>query len=173
MPAISETPTNMNFLSPLNFKFILKRAPNVNFFIQKINIPGLALPSIDVNNPLIRIPYAGDHILYNELQITYKIDEDLQNYLEIFNWLKSIGKQEYSLYSSIKKDSQLAGGGLKSDIILMILNGTKEPNYSITFQDSFPIGISDVAFESDNADVNYLSVTVQFRYTLYDIEKII
>ena len=95
LTAIDNTPQNLNFLSPINFKFMLKRAPHVNFFIQKINIPGLSLPTIDVSNPLIKVPYAGDHLNYEELNISFKVDEDLQNYMEINTWLKSIGKRDY------------------------------------------------------------------------------
>ena len=46
MAALDKTPANKNFLNPLNFKFQIQRAPNVNFFIQKINIPSITLPEI-------------------------------------------------------------------------------------------------------------------------------
>ena len=51
MSAINNTPENKNFLSPLNFRFQIKKAPNVNFFIQKVNIPQIELPQVDTPNP--------------------------------------------------------------------------------------------------------------------------
>jgi hypothetical protein len=39
MTAIDDNPANRNFLSPINFKFRIKKAPNLNFFVQKISVP--------------------------------------------------------------------------------------------------------------------------------------
>ena len=41
MTAIDNTPENRNFLSPLNFKFSIKKSPNMNFFLQKVNLPSI------------------------------------------------------------------------------------------------------------------------------------
>ena len=54
MTAIDNTPSNKNFLSPLNFKFTIKKAPHVNFFIQKVNIPDLGLKPVVTSNPMVR-----------------------------------------------------------------------------------------------------------------------
>lgn len=172
MPAISETPTNTNFLSPLNFKFQISRAPSVNFFIQKVNIPGFSLPDINVNNPLLRIPYPGEHLLYDELSITYKVDENLQNYMEIFNWLKAIGKQDYAEYKQISEQPSYSGDGVYSDITLSVLTSERNPHYDIVFHDAFPVMIASLEFDSTLQDVIYLETSVKFRYTYYDIQKV-
>ncbi len=62
MSALSNNPTSLNFLSPLNFNFRLKRPPNLNFFIQKVNLPGISFPSPNETNPFVNIPVAGDHL---------------------------------------------------------------------------------------------------------------
>jgi len=160
-----------NFLSPINFKFQIKRAPNVNFFIQQVNIPGLSLQPIEVNNPLIRIPYAGDHVMYEELTIIFKIDENLQNYLEIFNWIKSEGKQTQAEYNSLASMPIYSGQGLRSEISLNILTSKRNPNYEIVFHDAFPINLTSLNFNSSLEDINYLEASAQFRYTSYDINK--
>ena len=77
---LDQTPSNRNFLSPLNFKFTIKKAPHVNFFIQKVNVPQIILKPPIAGNPFTNIPYPGDHIDYSTLEITFKVDEDLQNY---------------------------------------------------------------------------------------------
>ena len=103
MSVIDNTPANKNFLSPLNFRFQIKKAPHVNFFIQKVNIPSIALPNPTVSNPFVNIPYPGEHLRYGDLEISFKVDEDLQNYLEIHNWLVSLGKPEnFDQYKQIQ-----------------------------------------------------------------------
>ena len=163
----------MNFLSPLNFKFQLKRAPHINFFIQTVNIPGLSLPAVDVNNPLIRVPYQGDHLIYDELQISFKLDEDLQNYMEMHEWIRSLGKRTFQEFSVLKNQPRYSGMGLYSDIILTILKSNKNPNYSIVFKDAFPISLSGVNFSTITEDVNYLQASTTFRYTTYSVTKVI
>ena len=166
-------PENNNFLSPLNFKFQLQRAPTVNFFIQSVNLPGFTLPDIDAQNPLIRIPIADDHLMYDELNISFKVDEDLQNYLEIHNWLRGLGKPTFKEYADIANQAIYGGKSLKSDITLEILSSAKRANYRVTFKDAFPISLGSILFNTTDEDVNYLQVDAKFRYTIYDIAKTI
>ena len=113
---MTQTAINRNFLSPLNFKFQIKRAPTLNFFVQTINIPGLSLPDVDVSNPLIRVPYPGEHLSYEELQLSFRVDEDLRNYMELHTWLRSIGKRSYQEYRVVEQGSSVADDGIYSAI---------------------------------------------------------
>ena len=95
MTAIDNTPSNKNFLSPLNFKFQIKKAPHVNFFIQKVNIPSISIETNpSPNNPFVKTPIPGEHISYSDLSISFKVDEDLTNYMELHNWIKALGKPQ-------------------------------------------------------------------------------
>lgn len=172
MSAIDNTPSNKNFLSPLNFKFQIKKAPHVNFFIQKVNIPSITLPTPESTNPFVNIPYPGEHLKYGNLEISFKVDEDLQNYLEIHNWLVALGKPEnFDQYKTIQNIDPATGNGIYSDISLHILSSTKMPNYEIIFIDGFPVSLSDVSFNSVDSDVNFIQASAVFRYTYYNINK--
>jgi hypothetical protein len=172
MSAIDNTPTNKNFLSPLNFKFIMKRAPHVNFFVQKVNIPAISLAEVNTPNPLLRIPEPGDHLDFDELRVSFRVDEDLQNYLEIQNWLRSIGKQSFQQYGAIASKKIYSGESIKSEISLTVLTSAKRPNYEIVFQDAFPTGLSSIEFDTSFEDVLYLEADASFRYTKYEITRI-
>jgi len=172
MSAIDNTPANKNFLSPLGFKFIMKRAPHVNFFIQKITIPSISVPPAVTSNPFIAIPYSGEHLEFGELDISFKVDEDLQNYLEIQNWLRGSGKQSFEQYKELATNPTFTGESLKSEISVTVLSSAKRPNYEIVFEDAFPISISALTFDTTNEDVDYLEAEASFRYTKYEINKI-
>lgn len=173
MSAIDNTPSNRNFLSPLNFKFQLKRSPHVNFFIQKVNVPSIELPPVTTGNPFVNIPYSGDHIAYADLSITFKVDEDLQNYLEIHNWIKALGKpKDFEDYKALASKQEFTGDGLKSDISLMVLSSTKSANYEIIFAEAHPIGLSGLVFITTDENVNYIEASATFKYTFYDINKV-
>lgn len=172
MTAIDNTPTNLNYLSPLNFKFLIKKTPHVNFFIQKVNIPGISLKEIDTPNPFVNNPYPGDHIIYSDLQVTFKVDEKLQNYLEIHNWIRALGKPtKFEEYADIASKPQYTGDGIKSDVTLSILSNIKTMNYDVTFIDAYPISISEIELNTTDSDVYYLEATVNFKYTYFDITK--
>jgi hypothetical protein len=174
MSAIDNKPENLNFLSPLNFKLVLKRAPHVNFFLQKVNLPQVSInPTPEYGNPLINIPLAGEHITFSPLSITFKIDEDLKNYLEIFNWIKALGDYNRNGdYAALQNAAAGSDKGLYSDISLMVLSSTKMPNYDITFTDAFPTSLSAMTFSTTDSDVKYLEAQVEFRYTIFSITNI-
>lgn len=171
MSATDYTPVNKNFLSPLGFKFQVKKLPNVNFFVQKVNIPGLAMGGTpEASNPFVAIPYSGDHLLYNEFRVTFKVDEDMNNFLELHYWLRGLGfPEEYREYRLITEEDSLMGGGLKSDASLIITTNGKSPHIECVFEDVFPVSLSDLEFNTTDSTVDYIEVTATFRYTQYKI----
>ena len=173
MSAIDNTPSNRNFLSPLNFKFQIKKAPHVNFFIQKVNLPSISIPPPQPNNPFVKTPIPGEHINFGDLKITFKVDEDLQNYMEIRNWLVALGKPEnFEQYKEIQDKPITSGDGIYSDISLIILSSTKMANYEVVYVDAFPIDLSEVVFNTTDTDVNYIEASAIFKYTYYTITNI-
>jgi len=174
MSVLDQNPQNRNFLSPLNFKFTLRRAPHINFFLQKVSLPQVSInPTPIYSNLLIDIPLAGEFVTFSPLTITFKIDEDLRNYLEIFNWIKALG--DYGRdgdYAKLQDAKPGEDKGLFSDLSLMVLSSTKMPNYEIVFIDAFPTTISALSFNTVDSDVNYMEATVEFRYIYFEIKDV-
>ena len=157
--------TNPNFLSPLSYKFVLQRTPNLNFNVQTVRLPGMTLSSTETATPFVSIPNSGK-ITYSPLTITFRVNEDLSDYLEIHNWMKGLGSpNDFTQYANLKKSSS----GLYSDATLVINNSRKLANLSATFIQLFPVDISDLQFTTMDTDVNYLECTVDFRFLSYEI----
>ena len=173
MSAVDNTPANKNFLSPLGFKFQIKKAPHVNFFIQQVNIPSIFLQPVETGNPFVNIPFPGEHLKFGELKISFKVDEDLKNYLEIYNWIRALGKPEnYDQYKTIQDKPIVSGDGIYSDISLIVLSSSKMANYEIIFVDAYPVLINDLSFNSIDTDVSYVNASVTFKYTHFTISDI-
>jgi hypothetical protein len=173
MTALDNTPVNKNYLSPLNFNFELKRAPHVNFFVQSLNIPGFSFTAPLQQNPFSNIPQVGDRIRYEDLEVTFKVDEDLQNYFEIYNWIRSLGFPEnFEEYAQIKALPITGGKAVRSDITVLISNAIKVPRWSVVFRECFPISMSRLNFQTTDTSVNYLSCTATFKYIFFDIAEI-
>lgn len=173
MAAIDNTPSNKNFLSPLNFGFHMKRSPNLNFFVQQINLPSITLPIFNQGSPLLSIATPGDHLQYGVLNVWFKIDEDFENYMEIHNWIKALGYPENQYgYKALEDNTKASGESLRSDIMVIIMNNIKNPNYEIVFKDAFPIELSEATFQTTDDSVNYIGARVTFKYTVYEINKL-
>ena len=173
MSAIDNTPQNRNFLSPLDFQFSIKKAPNVNFFIQRVNIPSITLPSPTAPNPFVKIPYPGEHLTFGNLNISFKVDEDLQNYLELYNWINALGKpQDYKQYLTISEQPSYSGNGIYSDISVIALDSRKIPNYEVVYIDAFPTSLSEIVFNTTDSTVNYITAKSSFKYTYFNISTI-
>lgn len=180
MSAVDSVPTNRNFLSPLNFRMVLKRAPTVNFFLQEMSLPGLSFEgNIQMPSPFVKIPLPGDHLDYDPLKVSFMVDEDLVNYLEIFNWMLDIaGPNNLSpgdtsrLYGQPPQMSTDPMQSVRSDVKLIILSSAKNPNMEITFMDAFPVQLGDLNFNTTEGTVKYLESSVTFNYTKYTINRL-
>lgn len=173
-------PENLNYLSPLGFRFLLDRTPTTNYFVQSASIPGVTLGDYNEETPLISLPYPGDKLRFSPLDITFRVDEDMRNFNELFDWLMGLGYPESTdqraALQATPSGSNLAGLGTRdavySDGSLIIMTSAQNPNIRIAFRDLFPIDLSSLRFDTTSQDVNYLEATASFRYSLYTIELI-
>lgn len=169
MSAYTRQLTNRNFLSPLGFKFVLAKAPAIEYFIQTVNIPSIGLGTAEVPTPFVKLPLAGDHLDFGELSLSYKIDEDMKNYLEIYNWIKGLGfPDNFDQYRNIS--NLPSRDGIYSDATLIILTSSKNANIFIKFKNIFPTSLDAVQFDTTQTDVEYVSTSVTFKYQSFDIE---
>lgn len=167
------TNMNKNMLSPLGFSFNIQKLPEFNFFVQSITLPGITLPFTEQPTPFKKIPIYGDHIVYGELSVSFKVNEDLGNYIEIFNWIRGLGfPNEYPEYAQISQEDPLTGGGVYSDAYLMVLSSNMQPTVRVDLIDVFPTALSDLSFDSRDGQVDYIEATVQFQFTNYTFTSI-
>lgn len=167
------TPTNKSFLSPLGFDFVIKKLPTTNFFVTRATIPGFDLGVAEAPTPFVRLPIPGDKIVFNDLQVTFKIDEDMKNYLEIFNWIMGLGfPDRYEQYAALKRKDKSSGDGIYSDASLTVLTSAMNPNMEFTFRNVFPYSLTDLDFNTSLADVEYLDATVGFKFELFTIKSL-
>ena len=64
-------PTKMDYASPIQFRFTITKLPQVQFFIQTANIPGINLGTATVPTPLYDYPVPGDTLTYQALDISF------------------------------------------------------------------------------------------------------
>ena len=85
--ALSRQIKDRNFLQPIGFQFSVVRAPKVSFFGNAVNIPGIEVGVTEQPNYLRTLPIPGDMMEFQDLSLRFLVDENLENYIEIQNWI--------------------------------------------------------------------------------------
>ena len=95
MSWVETQPKNRNFLTPIGFQLELEIFPGVDFFCQSVNFPDISVPVTEVPTMWRSFPIiGGGGVSYGDLQVNFIIDEDMENYAEIFNWIRINGQSE-------------------------------------------------------------------------------
>ncbi len=177
MSAIANQPTNLNYLSPLGFKFSLNRIPLFSHFVTSINVPNISFGNIQQPTPFIKLPIPGDQLQFGELLVTFKVDEDMKAYTDIYDWMTNMGHPDnFSQYSNVAPLGAPGGSsqskGLYSDATLTILSSASNPVVNIVFRDLFPISLSDFSFDSKLSSVDYIEASASFAYKKFDVVRL-
>lgn len=167
---------NRNFLSTVGFRFTLNRAPKVAFFSNSAVVPSITLGVAEQPNYLNDIPVPGDKMIFDDFTLRFIVDENLENYMEIQNWMRGLGFPEslqeiYDWQNSNEAFEQplKSDMNLYSDGTLIALNSNQNFNFQIKFKSMFPITLSELEFDATNTDTEYFTADVTFKYLMYNI----
>ena len=191
---INREPTKLDYASPIQFRFKMTKIPKVEFFVQTANIPGISLGTATAVTPLYDYPIPGDKINFQTLDISFLVDENLNNYKELHDWISGLGfpsnHQQFadlqatgadrfpgSTASSVATGSKrtpapLAEGGIYSDATLTVLNSKNIAKTEIRFKNVYPTSLGSLSYDIKASDVDYLQVQASFNYLHYDIIQI-
>jgi len=171
MSTLQDQPINTSFLSPIGFKFQLNNFPAVNYFCQSATLPGISISAIDVPTPLKTVAQVGDEVSFEELSIKFIVDENMKNWLSIYDWIIGLGfptKEGQEKYKKLSEDSELT-----TDATLTVLTSNMNPQINFRFQECFPTNLSSIAFDSGGTDIDYVTADVSFRYDVYTVENLL
>ena len=173
MSALDKSPQSKNFLAPNKFQFFVRKCPDVNFFCQACNVPGFGSNAVPEPTPFKNIWKQGDHLEYDDLVVTFKVDEGLHNYLQIYSWIRGINfPNDWDEYAELAAKPSYSELGLKSDILIQILDSSNIPKFNVNYHDAFPLRIGNMNFSTTVGNINYITVDATFKYTGFDIEPI-
>lgn len=169
---------NRNFLAPSGYKFNLTRNPKVDFFSTSVNVPGLNLGVAVQSNYFRDIPVPGDKISFDDFTLRFIVDENIENYLEIQEWIRGFGFPEYPGQYTELLDGDLSNKGIQnassgqSDGTLIIYNSNFQPNIKVNFRGLFPVSLSEINFDASDTQVSYITAQVTLKYTMYNISRV-
>lgn len=150
MSDISKYQTNL--LKPQNFSMEFNRAPNCVFHCRQVPLPNMSIGQItngtgqEVN---YKVPASIE--MYDPMTLMFAVDEDLNNYNEIFDWMEQIRDEDYDYERHT------------SDASVILHTNKNNPNKEYVYIDCWPMTLSEITFNG-NDEMPELLCTAIFSY---------
>lgn len=162
---------NKNYLQPTGFKIVISREnyPNLEFFAQSINHPDVTLTGPNIPYPRIEnVNFPGDALGYSELGISFILDEEIESYTELYNWMVGIVNNDFVPQQgrTQRVNPQVP---TQADISISILSSHNNENKRILYKGCNPTSLSGLQLTSIAASVEYLTFDGSFSFTSFDI----
>ena len=187
--ALARQPKELDYADPTKFKFSINKLPKVEFFTTQANIPGINLGESIFPTPFKAIPVQGDDLTFDNLEISFIVDEKLENYRELHQWLVGIGfpkartqfasfrKEESEVFptaDSVRGEATKPGRptgvqAMYGDATLTIMTSKNNPVMEVQFSDLYPVSLGALQFDQQATDITYLTATATFSYKIYEM----
>tara|TARA_B100000902_G_scaffold386301_1_gene428785 strand:+ start:480 stop:1052 length:573 start_codon:yes stop_codon:yes gene_type:complete len=186
---LSRQPTELDYADSTKFRFKINKLPKVEFFTTQCTLPGINLGDVVIPSPFKEIPIQGHTLTYDNLDITFLVDEKLENYIELHQWLVGIGfpkaRTQFESFKQNNSDAFPVQGGTKGeatnpgtpsgvqgmygDATLVITSSKNNPSVEVRFSDLYPVSLGSLNFNQQEGDITYLTATCTFTYLRYEI----
>jgi len=187
---LARQPDQLDYASPTQFRFGINQLPKVEFFTVSANLPGISAGTATYATPFKDIPTMGEKLDYSNLSISFIVDEYLENYISLHNWMIGYGfprdREQFRTYRDVTSNTPAGGGtptvdrigkatadrAMYSDAFLQILSNKNNPIVEVNFENAFPISLSALDFTQTATDVEYMVATAEFAYQIYEIKTL-
>lgn len=174
MTVLTRTPDNTNLLQPTKFLVMFDRIPEVQYFCQKANIPGMRMPEAQVQSPFHNYTVAGLNIQYSPFEITFLVDESVKTWQSLYEWFLAISSpvsfEDRNMYQSIQNQGKPTSFPSYSDISLTVLSNLNNPVTRIKFINAFPVTLSDIDFDTTRSADDIITASATFNYEYFEFE---
>ena len=176
--SMAEQIDNINYLQPNGFKVTISREnyAAAQYFAQSISHPNVDAQVAEAPYKRLNIPMLPDKLDYGALTIDFLMNEDMQNYIEIYNWLERMVEEEHNMGSKRYNKNTTIGRPVTdnspitsyNDIVVDVLTSQNNINKSIKYLNAFPISLGNVEFNATSAG-DYITFPVTFRFDYFTI----
>ena len=181
--------SGLDYADPTKFKFQISKLPRVEFNSIQANIPGITLTELTQPTRLMPVRIPGNDMTFEDLNVTFIVDEDLTNYRSVHDWMAGLAQMDSDdkyralitdggdrMPLSQQNNSQDAGrvtsatndGAIFSDAKLIILSARNIPLVELSFEDTYPKSLSALEYNQNATDVEYLTATCTFGYKYHE-----
>jgi hypothetical protein len=180
--------SGLDYADPTKFKFQITKLPRVEFNSIQANIPGITLTELNQPTRLMPVRIPGNDMTFEDLSVTFIVDEDLTNYRSVHDWMAGLAQmdsddkyrelitdggdrmplsQQSNLQDAGRVTTATNDGAIFSDAKMIILSARNIPIVELTFEDTYPKSLSGLDYNQGATDVEYLTATVTLGYKLH------
>lgn len=158
------------YLSPTGFKVALDRKnyPNIQFFAQQVMHPAM---DINVSEQSYRrigaVVTPGDTINFGTLTMDILMDENMNVYQEIYDWMHRLVETETKANTGrmFSGDDDLSS---YCDIRVSVLTSHNNISRTIRYINALPTSLGDIAFASTQ-EGQYITFPASFRFDYFEL----
>jgi len=162
----SRQPDTSNYLANTYFRFEFTRLPTVTYFCQRVNLPALTFTRAELPTQTgLTVKVPGGKYEHEDLTVSFLVDENMLNWLEVYNWMRSIGVHD-EIKETIPYEDRF------SDARIVITNSAFKPNLIVKIRGAFPTSLSGIDFDSTAVETEGVIATATFAFTNYEIETL-
>lgn len=160
-----------NYLQPNGFRIIINRRNfgNLQFYAQSVIHPDVNLPATEISfSRISSVPFVGDAIEFGILSMDVLLDEDMNSYRELFNWMNQATDTKHNLGSNLLQTGENAiADPSYYDITVAVLSSHNNVNRTFRYRNAFPISVGQIQMNS-TASEQFLSFQTSFRFDYFD-----
>lgn len=162
--SITKQPKTIDLLQVNKFKLSIHKYPYLEYFCQTVNIPGMDIPEfVQPTTFATPIKRPATAINYEDLEITFLVTEDLQNWLQIMEWMtKIVPTRSFKEVITPEKD-------IYSDITLNVLSNKSNRVMEVNFKQCWPKSLSAITMDATTVDAANVVATVEFGHSGFTV----
>lgn len=150
-----------SYTRPDNAKLVFARIPTFEFLIQRFQLPGVSLGTVNFNGRTGTFSRPGENLNFEKpLNLEIILDEDYVAFQEIYNWLALMALHEDPVERNFEE--------ITSDARIVVLNNDRDEEVgSFLFKDVYPIGISSISFAHNEPSPAPIKFNASFDYSIW------
>jgi len=169
----------LNLMGQNNFHFEAKEMPKVSLFTTVFNMPGCNLGRAVIPTSNVDYDVPGEKMVFEDLTISFLVDEYMENYMEVFNWMAALGfprsSEQFKEIRSREREGKYDPFDdfqytETSDILMTITSNKFNPIVKVNFVDCFPVDLSQLSFTNTDPTITPVTADVTFDYSYYYFE---
>ena len=174
-------PDNLSYLAPTQFELLVKKLPNTKYFATGVNIPSVSVAeSLQTTRLGANVKVPGDKITFGELSVSFIVDENMENWTELYTWMSQITsstdpeKFRTLVGANRRAEQPYDGSGdydaLYSDMTIVITTAANNPNRYVRIEGAFPTSLSEITMDTTVAGgITYVTCSASFQFTTFEI----
>ena len=195
LDSLARQPEPFDYSQQNQFKIYLPIFPTTEWFVTRATVPGISLGQAVVPTPLTNMQFVGEKVEFSPFDMTFIVDEKLENYMEMYQWVKNIGfPYTHDQFMSTSRPDGITierkvnrpprdrrietdvvnkfDRDLYTDIGMTILSSKNNAVAQVTMYDAFPVSMSAIEYSQQESDTIYATCDVSFAFTWFDVSSI-